>query len=136
MPYFAGMKITYPTLPPAYPTTGDFSAAAWLKQFASLLPTYATKYQIAEAEAAALQAASHGLLASLGEQVARVTLAIRLLAASPHNWPPSAVPWLPGMHTVLQTATALSHRILSHAAYDPADGSALGLECPLDSLLA
>ena len=129
------MEITYPTLPPAYPTTGDFSTAAWLKQFATLLPTYAPKYHIAEAEAAALQEASHGLLANLGEQVSRVTLAIRLLAASPNNWPPSAVPWLPGMHTVLQTAAALSHRILSHAAYDPADGAALGLECQLDSLL-
>jgi hypothetical protein len=129
------MEITYPTLAPAYPTTGDFSTAAWLKQFATLLPAYAPKYHIAEAEAAALQEASHSLLASLGEQVARVTLAIRLLAASPNNWPPSAVPWLPGMHAVLQTAAALSHRILSHDAYDPADGAALGLACQLDSLL-
>lgn len=126
------MKTAYPTLFPAYPTTSDIGAAAWLKQFASLLPAYAAKYQIAEAEAAALQGASHSLLAGLGEQVARVTLAIRLLAATPRNWPASAIPWLPGMRAILQDATALSYRILSHAAYDPADGSALGLECRLD----
>lgn len=117
---------------PAYPTTCDLSTAAWLKQFANLLPTYAAKYHIAEAEAAALQGAAHSFLAGLGEQVARVTQAIRLLAASSGTWPASAIPWLPGMRTVLQDAAALSYRILSHAAYDPADGSALGLECRLD----
>jgi len=126
------MKISQSPYFPAYPTTGDMSAAAWLKHFASLLPAYADKYQIAEAEAVALQGASHSLLAGLGEQVARVTLAIRLLAITPCNWPASAIPWLPGMHAILQEATALSYRILSHAAYDPADGSALGLECRLD----
>lgn len=127
------MKTASPTPFPAYPTTCDMSAAAWLKHFASLLPAYAAKYQIAEAEAAALQGASHNLLAGLGEQMARVTLAIRLLAATPRNWPASAIPWLPGMRAILQDATALSYRILSHDAYDPADGSALGLECRLDS---
>ncbi|MGI4760828.1 MAG: hypothetical protein ACRYF0_08985 [Janthinobacterium lividum] len=126
------MDLAYPPTVPAYPTTGDLSAAAWLKQFANLLPAYAAKYQIAEAEAMALQGASHNLLTGLGEQVARVTLAIRLLAASPHNWPPSAVPRQPDMRTILPQATALSYRILSHDAYDPADGSVLGLECHLN----
>jgi hypothetical protein len=125
--YFHGMQ-------PAYPTTYDLSTAAWLKQFASLLPAYAAKYQIAEAEAAALQGASRNFLAGLGEQVARVTLAIRLLAVSSGTWPASAIPWLPGMRGILQDAAALSYRILSHAAYDPADGSALGLECRLEYL--
>ncbi|GAA4494270.1 hypothetical protein GCM10023172_04090 [Hymenobacter ginsengisoli] len=94
---------------PAYPTTGDLSTAAWLKQFAAALPTYAAKYQIAEAEAAALQRASASFLDELGEQIYRVTQA-----------------GLP------RQAAALGYRILSHAAYDPADGSALGLECLLE----
>jgi hypothetical protein len=119
---------------PAYPTTCDLSTAAWLKQFASLLPAYAAKYQIAEAEAAALQAATHSFLTGLGEQVARVTLAIRLLTVTSSTWPASAIPWLPGMRAILQEATALSYRIISHAAYDSADGSALGLECQLEYL--
>jgi hypothetical protein len=119
---------------PAYPTTCDLSTAAWLKKFASLLPTYAAKYQIAEAETAALQGATRNFLAGLGEQVVRVTLAIRLLAVSSGTWPASAIPWLPGMRGILQDAAALSYRILSHAAYDPADGSALGLECQLEYL--
>lgn len=113
---------------PAYPTTGDLSTAAWLKQFARLLPAYAAKYQIADAEAAALQGATASFLAGLGEQLCRVTQAIRLLAATPYCWPPSAVPWQPGMRALPRQALALGHRILSHAAYDPADGSALGLE--------
>lgn len=117
---------------PAYPTTRDLSTAAWLKHFASLLPAYAAKYQIAEAEVAALQGATQHFLVGLGEQVARVTQAIRLLTVSSSTWPASAIPWLPGMRNILQEATALSHRILSHAAYDPADGSALGLDYRLD----
>ena len=117
---------------PAYPTTYDLSTAAWLKQFANLLPAYAAKYHIAEAEAVALQGATHRFLAGLGEQMARVTQAIRLLTVASGTWPASAIPWLPGMRAVLQEANILSYRILSHAAYDPADGSALGLECQLD----
>lgn len=117
---------------PAYPTTTDLSMAAWLKQFASRLPAYAAKYQIADAEAAALQWAARRFLAGLAEQVVRVTHAIRLLAASSGGWPASAIPWLPGMRAILQFATALSYRIVSHAAYDPADGAALGLECQLE----
>jgi hypothetical protein len=117
---------------PAYPTTVELSTAAWLKLFANRLPAYAAKYQIADAEAVALQGATHSFLEGLGEQVSRVTQAIRLLAVSPSNWPPSAVPWLPGMHTILPQAIALGYRILSHEDYDPADGLALGLECQLD----
>lgn len=114
---------------PAYPTTRDLSTAAWLKQFATRLPAYAAKYQIADAEAAALQGATASFLAGLSEQLCRVTQAIRLLAATPHCWPPSAVPWQPGMRALPRQAWALGHHILSHRAYDPADGSALGLEC-------
>lgn len=117
---------------PAYPTTGDFSTAAWLKQFAASLPAYAAKYQIAEAEAAALQQASASFLDGLAEQLSRVSQAIRLLASTPCcGWPPPAVPWRPGMRALPRQALAMSLRILSHAAYDPADGAALGLECAL-----
>jgi hypothetical protein len=100
---------------PAYPTTGDMCTAARLKQFAARLPAYAAKYQIDEAEATALQGATAAFLDGLGEQIFRVTQAILLLAAGPGAcWPP-------------QQAAALSHRIIGHAAYDPADGHALGL---------
>jgi hypothetical protein len=118
---------------PAYPTTGDLSTAAWLKQFATRLPAYAAKYQIAEAEAAALQRASASFLDSLNEQIYRVTQAVLQLASFSYCcWPPSAIPWRPGTRGLLQQAAALGYHILSHAAYDPADGSALGLECPLE----
>jgi hypothetical protein len=122
---------------PAYPTSGDLSTAAWLKQFATHLPAYAAKYQIAEAEAAALQRATFSFLDGLGEQIFRVTQAILQLASSSYCcWPPSAIPWRPGMRRLPQQATMLGYRILSHAAYDPADGSALGLECLLEQSVA
>ena len=130
--FLAACSLPFGPMHPAYPTTRDFSAAIWLKQFASHLPTYAAKYQIADAETAALQGAARQFLAGLGEQVARVTQAIRQRAVAPGAWPASAVPWLPGMRAILPEASALGYRILSHAAYDPADGSALGLECQLD----
>jgi hypothetical protein len=118
---------------PAYPTTGDLSTAAWLKQFATHLPAYAAKYQIADAEAAALQRATASFLDGLGEQIYRVTQAIVQLATFSYcGWPPSAIPWRPGMRELPRQAAVLSYRILSHAAYDPADGSALGLECLLE----
>jgi hypothetical protein len=118
---------------PAYPTTGDMSTAARLKQFAAQLPAYTAKYQIDEAEATALQRATAAFLDGLGEQIFRVTQAIRLLTAGPYGcWPPSAIPWRPTMRALPRQATALSYHILGHAAYDPADGHALGLE----SLLA
>jgi hypothetical protein len=118
---------------PAYPTSGDLSTAAWLKQFATHLPAYAAKYQIAEAEAAALQRATFSFLDGLGEQIFRVTQAILQLASSSYCcWPPSAIPWRPGMRLLPEQAAMLGYRILSHAAYDPADGSALGLECLLE----
>ena len=118
---------------PAYPTTGDISTAAWLKQFATRLPAYAAKYQIAEAEATALQHATSSFLDGLGEQIFRVTQAIVQLATFSYGcWPPSAIPWRPGTRELPRQAAALSYRILSHAAYDPADCSALGLECLLD----
>jgi len=117
---------------PTYPTTGDLHTAAWLKQFAARLPAYAAKYQIADAEAAALQRAATSFLDGLAEQVWRVSLAIRLLAQASDRWPPSAVPWRPGLRALPPQALALGHRILSHAAYDPTDGAALGLECILE----
>jgi hypothetical protein len=119
---------------PAYPTSGDLSTAAWLKLFAMRLPAYAAKYQIADAEAAALQRATTSFLDGLGEQIYRVTQAILQLASSSCYcyWPPSAIPWRPGMRRLPQQATMLGYRIISHAAYDPADGSALGLECLLE----
>jgi hypothetical protein len=114
---------------PAYPTTGDMSTAAWLKQFAAQLPTYAVKYQIDEAEATALQRATAAFLNGLGEQIFRVTQAILLLAGGPGaGWPPSAIPWRPAMRALPRRARALGYHILRHAAYDPADGYALGLE--------
>lgn len=120
---------------PAYPTTGDLCTAAWLKQFATRLPVYAAKYQIAEAEAAALQGAIAAYLDGLGEQIYRVTQAILLLTSAPYagSWPPSAVPRRPTMRALPQQAAALGHRILTHATYDPADGCALGLVCELAS---
>lgn len=118
---------------PAYPTTGDIGTAARLKQFAAGLPAYAAKYQIDEAEATALQRATTDFLAGLGEQIFRVTQAILFLTATPYAcWPPAAIPWRPTMRTLPRQAAALSLRIMGHAAYDPADGHALGLE----SLLA
>lgn len=117
---------------PAYPTTSDLSAAASLKQFATRLPAYAAKYQIADAEAAALQRATSSFLDGLGEQICRVTQAILQLAGSSYCcWPPSAIPWQPGMRAVPRQAATLGYRIISHAAYDPADGAALGLDCLL-----
>ena len=119
---------------PAYPTTGDMCMAAWLKRFAARLPAYAAKYQIDEAEAMALQRATESFLDSLGEHICRVTQAIILLAASswPYaSWPPAAVPWPPSMRALMQQAATLSHHILGHAAYDPADGHVLGLEIPV-----
>jgi|GEM_PF-1940850 len=117
---------------PAYPTTSDLHTATWLKQFAARLPTYAAKYQLTDTEVAALQQAAASFLDGLAEQVWRVSLAIRLLAQASGCWPPSAVPWRPGLHALPPLALALGHRILSHAAYDPADGAALGLECQLE----
>lgn len=120
---------------PAYPTTGDLSTAAWLKLFATRLPAYAAKYQIADAEAAALQRATNSFLDGLGEQICRVTQAILLLASSSCCcWPPAAIPWRPSMRGLPRQAAALGHRIRSHAAYDPADGSALGLDSLLPQL--
>jgi hypothetical protein len=118
---------------PAYPSTSDLCTAVWLKQFAARLPAYAAKYQIAEGEARALQGATAYFLEGLGEQIYRVTQAI-LAAMAPyaHGWPAAAVPWRPDMRALPQQATTLGYRILSHAAYDPADGYALGLECRLD----
>jgi len=119
---------------PAYPTTGDMCMAAWLKHFAARLPAYAAKYQIAEAEAMALQHATANFLDGLGEHICRVTQAVILLATSPYpyaSWPPAAVPWQPSMRALTQQAAALSHHILGHTAYEPADGHALGLESPL-----
>jgi hypothetical protein len=118
---------------PAYPTTSDMCTAAWLKQFAARLPAYATKYQIDEAEATALQRATAAFLEGLGEQIFCVTQAILLLAAGPGvGWPPSAIPWRPTMRALPRRALALGYRILHHAAYDPADGCALGLESLLE----
>jgi hypothetical protein len=118
---------------PAYPTTGDLCTAVWLRQFAARLPVYAAKYQIAEAEAAALQRATAAYLDGLGEQIYRVTQAILLLATAPYmgNWPPAAVPRRPSMRLLLPQAAALGQRILTHATYDQADGCALGLVCEL-----
>jgi len=117
---------------PAYPTTGDMCTAAWLKQFAARLPAYADKYQIDETEATALQSATTAFIDGLGEQIFRVTQAIIFLAANPFvGWPPAAIPWPPTMQTLPRQAAALSYRIRGHAAYDPADGHALGLENPL-----
>lgn len=119
---------------PAYPTTVDLCTAAWLKQFAARLPVYAAKYQIAEAEAAALQGAIASYLDGLGEQIYRVTQAILLLTSPPYTagaWPPAAVPRRPNMRALPQQAAALGQRILAHATYDPADGCALGLVCEL-----
>jgi hypothetical protein len=117
----------------AYPTTSDLCTAAWLKQFAARLPVYAAKYQIAEAEAAALQRATTAYLDGLGEQIYRVTQAVLWLAAAPYagSWPPAAVPRRPTMRWLPQQAIALGQRILTHAIYDPADGCALGLVCEL-----
>jgi hypothetical protein len=117
---------------PAYPTTKELSTAVWLKQFATHLPAYATKYQIAEAEAAAFQRATASFLDGLGEQLYRVTQAILQLAAFSCGWPPSAIPRRPSMRALPQQAAMLGYRILSHHAYDPADGSALGLHCLLE----
>lgn len=119
---------------PAYPTTNELSTAACLKQFAAHLPVYAAKYQIEEAEAAALQRATNSFLEGLGEQIFRVTQAILHLAASSchYCWPPAAVPWRPGMRALPRQVATLGYRILHHAAYDPADGSALGLDCLLE----
>lgn len=118
---------------PAYPTSGELSTAAWLKHFATRLPAYAAKYQIADAEAVALQRDTFSFLDGLDEQIYRVTQAVMQLASSSYCcWPPAAIPWRPGMRRLPQQATALGYRILSHAAYDPADGSALGLECLLE----
>jgi hypothetical protein len=114
---------------PAYPTTGDMSTAAWLKQFAARLPAYAAKYQIDEAEATALQRATAVFLDGLGAQIFCVTQAILLLAAGPGaSWPPSAIPWQPTMRALPRRAQAIGYHILRHAAYDPTDGCALGLE--------
>ncbi|MDJ0364810.1 hypothetical protein QMK33_06570 [Hymenobacter sp. H14-R3] len=117
----------------AYPTTSDLCTAAWLKQFAAQLPGYAAKYQIAEAEATALQGATTAYLDGLGEQIYRVTQAILQLAAAPYagGWPPAAVPRRPSMRALPQQAAALGQRILTHTTYDPADGYALGLVCRL-----
>jgi hypothetical protein len=118
---------------PAYPTTGDMCTAARLKQFAAGLPAYAAKYQIDEAEATALQRATAAFLDGLGEQIFRVTQAIISLTAKQYAcWPPSAIPWRPTMRVLPRQAAALSYRILGHAAYDPADGQALGLESLLE----
>ena len=117
---------------PAYPTTEDLSLAVWLKRFAAVLPTYAAKYQIAEAEAQALQRAVEGFLDGMREQLLRVTQAIlRLAGPAGGGWPPSAVPYPPRLRALPRQATVLSYRILTHSAYDPADGCALGLEHPL-----
>lgn len=117
---------------PAYPTSEDLSLAVWLKRFATVLPTYAAKYQIAEAEARALQQASSSFLAGMGEQIARVTQTILWLAGpGAAGWPPAAVPYRPSLRSLPGQAAALSYRILSHSAYDPADGCVLGLELPL-----
>jgi hypothetical protein len=118
---------------PAYPTTSDLCTAAWLRQFAARLPVYADKYQIAEAEAVALQRATAAYLDGLGEQISRVTQAILWLATAPYtgSWPPAAVPRRPSMRALPQQAAALGQRILTHATYDPADGCALGLVCEL-----
>lgn len=116
----------------AYPTTEYLSIAVWLKRFAAALPAYAAKYQIAEAEAWALQRAVAGFLDGMGEQIARVTQAIlRLTGPAGGGWPPAAVPYPPIMRALPRQATILGYRILNHSAYDPADGCALGLECPL-----
>jgi len=121
---------------PAYPTTGDMCTAARLKQFATRLPAYAAKYQIDEAEATALQRTTATFLDGLGEQIFLVTQAILLLAAGPGTcWPPAAIPWRPAMRALPQQAAALSYRIMGHAAYDPADGHALGLESLLQAVL-
>lgn len=117
---------------PAYPTTNDLSTAAWLKQFAARLPDYTTKYEIEPAEVAAMQSVADSFLDGLGEQLFRVTLAIRVLATTPGSWPAAAIPWQPAMRMLPQQAAALSYRILSHPAYDPADGAALGLECEVE----
>lgn len=116
---------------PAYPTPHDLRTAAWLKHFATHLPAYAAKYHIAEAETAALQRAALTFLDGLAEQICRVTQAILHLAGSSCCWPPAAVPWRPGLRALPQQAAVLGYRILCHAAYDPADGSALGLEALL-----
>ncbi|TDN36073.1 hypothetical protein E4631_03685 [Hymenobacter sp. UV11] len=117
---------------PAYPTTEDLSIAVWLKRFAAVLPAYAAKYQIAEAEAHALQRAEEGFLNGMSEQITRVMQAIlRLAGPAGGSWPPSAVPYPPLMRALPRQATMLSYRILSHSAYDPADGCALGLESPI-----
>ena len=112
---------------PAYPSTEELSIAVWLKRFATALPNYADKYQIAEAEARALQRTVAGFLDGMSEQIGRVTQAILWLAVPYYGgWPPSAVPYRPGMRALPRQATALSH-----SDYDPADGCALGLESPL-----
>ncbi|MGI4738696.1 MAG: hypothetical protein ACRYG7_26290 [Janthinobacterium lividum] len=116
---------------PAYPTTQDLLFASWLKHFATTLPTYAAKYQIAEVEVQALQHTVASYLHSLGEQVARVSQAIYSLTEPNGGWPPSAVPYPPIMRTLPQQVMDLSYRILSHSAYTSADTCDLGLECPL-----
>jgi len=116
---------------PTYPTTQELSFAAWVKRFAATLPLYAAKYQIAEEEAHALQHAVTSFLHNMGEQIARVTQAISWLAEPGGGWPPSAVPYPPLMRALPCQASDLGYRILSHSAYDPADGCDLGLECPV-----
>lgn len=61
---------------PAYPTTEDLSIAVWLKRFATTLPHYADKYQIAEAKASALQHAVASFLEGMSQQICRVTQAL------------------------------------------------------------